>query len=224
MGRINYSYWTILLVLLIARTGHAQPKKISLFLPQEKTKWHIYLEKSSLNDPKQVFKFEDNAWHASGEDFGYMITNRKFKNFHLVFEFRWGEKKYPPREKAKRDAGVLYLVDLYSGDKIWPRSLEFQIQEGDCGDFWMTDSTTISFHGVQTEPKNWLRGEKLVDAEKPTGQWNTVEVIVNKGKITHILNGKVVNEGSNPSVKEGNILIQSEGAEIYYRNLIVTEL
>ena len=37
----------------------------------------------------------------------------------------------------------MYHVILYSGDKVWPRSLEYQVQEGDCGDFWMTDSTTI---------------------------------------------------------------------------------
>jgi hypothetical protein len=161
---------------------------------------------------------------VSGEDFGYITTNSKYSDFHLILEFKWGEKKYPPRENEKRDAGILYLSDFYSGDKIWPRSIEFQIQEGDCGDFWMTDSTTIVFQNRITEPKNWHREVKFSDAEKPHGQWNKVEVIVKGGKITHKINDVVVNEGSDPSVKEGAIVLQSEGAEIFYKNVSLTEL
>ncbi|MEO8405902.1 MAG: DUF1080 domain-containing protein, partial [Chitinophagaceae bacterium] len=137
---------------------------------------------------------------------------------------KWGEKKYPPRDKDKRDAGVLYHINLYSGDKVWPRSLEYQIQEGDCGDFWMTDSTTIVYKDTLTVPKNWLRAIKLKDAEKPTGEWNKVEVIVKDGMITHLLNGEVVNKAGLGNTKEGNILIQCEGAEIFYRNAEIEEL
>ncbi len=115
-------------------------------------------------------------------------------------------------------------MNFYNGDKIWPRSIEFQIQEGDCGDFWMTDSTTIVYKDTLTKADRWHREIKFLDAEKPNGNWNKVEVIVKNGKITHILNGKVVNEGSDPNVKEGNILIQSEGAELYYKNVVVEEL
>ena len=111
-------------------------KKASLFLPSQQPAWHIYLAKSGVNnDPKKVFQFEGDVLHVSGEDFGYIITEKKYGDFRLELEFKWGEKKYPPRENAKRDGGILYHVDLYSGDKIWPRSLEYQIQETDCGDF-----------------------------------------------------------------------------------------
>jgi hypothetical protein len=65
---------------------------------------------------------------------------------------------------------------------------------------------------------------KFSDAEKSHGQWNKVEVIVKDGKITHRINGMVVNEGSDPSVIEGNIVLQSEGAEIFYKNVSITEL
>ena len=65
---------------------------------------------------------------------------------------------------------------------------------------------------------------KKADGEKPTGEWNRVEVIADKGKVTYIVNGKVVNEFEDPSEREGKILIQSEGAEIYYRKIELTEL
>jgi hypothetical protein len=49
-------------------------------------------------------------------------------------------------------------------------------------------------------------------------------VIANNGKITYIVNGKVVNEAEDPSLTEGKIIIQSEGAEIYYRKIAIAEL
>src|SRR4029079_15584035 len=136
-------------------------------------------------------QFEDNVLHASGEDFGYLVTEKKYANFHLFFEFKWGEKKWPPRENAKRDGGVLYHADFYSGDKVWPRSLEFQIQEGDCGDFYMTDSKTLIHSDTLTTAVNTaLRVIKSKDAEKPSGEWNKAEIIVQNGTITHLLNGQ----------------------------------
>ena len=46
-----------------------------------------------------------------------------------------------------------------------------------------------------------------------------LEIIGNNGKCTHILNGTVVNEGTDANVREGKILLQCEGSEIYYRNI-----
>ena len=51
-----------------------------------------------------------------------------------------------------------------------------------------------------------------------------MDVIVNNGKITYLVNGVVVNEAKNPSLSSGRILLQSEGAEIYYRNVSLREL
>lgn len=205
--------------------SYTSQKKEKLFLPDKKNEWYIWLKNSGRNnDPKNVFQFEKNVLHVSGEDVGYIATVKKYSNFHLTMQFKWGEKKISPREKEKRDGGVLYHVNFYSGDKIWPRSLEYQIQEGDCGDFWMTDSTTIIFHDTLTVPKPWLRGTKFKDAEKPNGEWNKCEVIVKDGTITHIINGVVVNFGKLGNTKEGHILLQSEWAELYYKDVVVEEL
>lgn len=199
-------------------------KRERLFLPDQKNKWHTWLAQSGRNnDPKQVFRFEGNVLHVSGEEFGYIVTAKKYRNFHLTLRFKWGEKKYPPREKEKRDAGILYHVNFYNGDKIWPRSLECQVQEGDCGDFWMTDSTTIVQNDTLTPPRNWFRVIKIRDAEKPNGEWNKVEVKVKDGRITHLVKGQVVNTAGLGNTKEGHILLQSEGAEIFYRDVQVEE-
>ena len=57
------------------------------------------------------------------------------------------------------------------------------------------------------------------DVEKPVGQWNQLEAIVDGGSVTFFLNGTKVNEGRDGSLKEGRILIQSEGAEMFIRNI-----
>ena len=136
--------------------------------------------------------------HISGKEFGYICTEKIFKNFHLAVEFKWGQKKFPPRDAdtTKRDNGICFYVPLSEKDFVWPKSIECQIQEGDVGDFWMIDSTTVVIDGKRTEPNNYTRAVKKRDGEKPNGEWNLVEVISNKGKITYIVNGMVVNEAN----------------------------
>ncbi len=60
---------------------------------------------------------------------------------------------------------------------------------------------------------------KLSDSEKPNGEWNKVEIIVLNGKCTHIINGVVVNKGTDANVSEGKIALQTEAAEMFYRNI-----
>jgi hypothetical protein len=164
--------------------------------------------------------------HISGKEFGYICTDKVFTNFHLTVEFKWGVKKYPPRDAdtTKRDNGILYYVPANAKDSVWPKSIECQIQEGDVGDFWLVDYTTIVVDRQRSKPDSFMRIKKKRDAERPTGEWNRVEVIADRGKITYMVNGTVVNEGEDPSVKQGKIIIQSEGAEIYYRKIEITEL
>jgi hypothetical protein len=220
----HYRNFLILMICFLAT--HLSTAQIAgTILFDAKNEWYTYLSKSGKNnDPLKVFTFENEVLHISGEDFGYISTKKMYRNFHLTLWFRWGEKKFAPRENAKRDSGILYLTQYYSGDKVWPRSIEFQIQEEDCGDFWMTDSTTIVYHDTLTKPEAAHRKMKYTNAEKPHGEWNKVEVTVSKNKITHTLNDTIVNEGTSPNVKEGYIVLQSEGAEIYYKHASVKEL
>ncbi|MCL4217212.1 MAG: DUF1080 domain-containing protein [Candidatus Hydrogenedentes bacterium] len=63
---------------------------------------------------------------------------------------------------------------------------------------------TLGFRGAQ-------------DVEKPVGEWNTYECIVDDGHLTVILNGVIVNEAIDMQPRKGRIQIQSEGAEIFFR-------
>lgn len=190
----------------------------ALFNGKNLAGWYTFIRHNDKSidpktDPKGVFKVENGVIHVSGEEFGCLMTEKEYGSYHLTLEFKWGDKKWPPRLKDKRDSGV--LVHCVPPDNVWPKSIECQIQEGDCGDFYLVGGTTIVVDG-QIE-----RGRRIKtkDAEKPNGQWNTIEVICDGDKVTNIVNGQVVNAGKEASVTKGKILLQSEGAEVFYRNI-----
>jgi hypothetical protein len=206
--------------------GEGQKMQV-LFNGKNLDGWYSFLSsKGKNNDVDKVFAVEKGLLHISGKEFGYICNNKVYKNFMLVVEFKWGEKKYPPRDAdtSKRDNGVLFYVPAAAKDTVWPRSIECQIQEGDVGDFWLVDSTTIVIDGKRTTPMNYCRAKKKADGELPHGEWNKVVIIAHNGTITYMVNGKKVNEGREPSLSEGKIMIQSEGAEIYYRRIDIAEL
>ena len=57
------------------------------------------------------------------------------------------------------------------------------------------------------------------DVESPGLEWTRLEAVVEKGNLTYYVNGKLVNAGTESSWTEGKIMIQSEGAEIYFRRI-----
>ena len=200
-------------------TGEFRP----LFNNKDLQGWYSFLKTNGKNsDPDTVFSVSDGMLHITGKEFGYIVTEKNYSDFHLAAEFKWGERKYPPRENKPRDNGILYYA--VAEDRVWPRAIECQVQEGDCGDFWLIDSVTVVIDGARTQPTKNTRLIKKLDNEKPTGEWNRVEVIAKDGKVTHIVNGVVVNEGEQASLRSGRIIIQSEGAEIWYRKIEIKEL
>ena len=57
------------------------------------------------------------------------------------------------------------------------------------------------------------------DVEKPVGEWNRLEAICDGDKVAFILNGVQVNGGHDSTYREGKILFQSEGAELFWRRI-----
>lgn len=205
----------------------ASPQMKPMFNGKNFNGWHSFLTTKGVNnDPEKVFTIADGVLHVSGKEFGYLLTEKSYKDFHMSLEFKWGNKKWPPRDAdtTKRDNGILFNVPADAKDVVWPKSIECQIQEGDVGDIWLIDSATVIVDGKRTQPKDYNRVQKKADGEHETGKWNKVEVISKNGQITYIVNGKVVNSASAPSVTEGKIAIQSEGAETFFRRIEIAEL
>ncbi len=88
-----------------------------------------FIPSAGLNaDPNHVFTVESGAVHVSGTEMGYFITKQEYKNYYLRAEFKWGEGTFAPRAGQARDSGILY--NIQGPHKVWPRSVEFQINEG----------------------------------------------------------------------------------------------
>ena len=199
-----------------------------LFNGRDLTGFYTFVPDSGRdNDPKKIFVVEDGVVHVSGEKFGYFATVTPYANYRVIFDVKWGQKKWPPREKVVRDAGV--LVHAVGPDKVWPKSFECQIQENDYGDIFHIDGISSVVNGKR-ENGRVVRSRSW---EKPTGEWNTVEVVCDGDAVTNIVNGHVVNiatqitrgkNGTGGKLNFGRIAFQSEGAEVYYRNIVVRPL
>lgn len=194
---------------------------VKLFNHRNLKGWYTYLDSIGVNnDPEGIFSVRDNTLFITGKRFGYVATEKEYSNYYLKVIFRWGEKKYPPRAKDKRDSGILYHFGNEIKDGIWPKSLECQIMEGECGDYYCVntkiDSPNKSEYLAQWDLKHIFHAG---DFENPPGEWNTIEVICIGNQSEHFVNGHLVNWGTSASVSHGKILLQSEGAEIYYQTI-----
>lgn len=255
---------------LTSAVGINRDGKVFLFNGKDLEGWDTYIgapydsiqqkfagKPLGLNhDPGGVFSVVeiDNkpAIRISGENFGGISTQKAFKNYHFQLEFKWGSLKWHPKKNSKRDSGLLYhAVGEHGADGgFWMRSQEFQIQEGDCGDYWGVAGGVADIPAVRSgekftyspgsplltfseKDKNGRNCVKSPDAEKPTGQWNTIDIYCYGDTSIHVVNGKVTmilhslrqiqGDGELP-LREGKIQLQSEGAELFYRNLWVENI
>ncbi len=112
---------------------------ILAFNGRDLTGFYVFTRDHGYSDPKGVFAVKDGQIVVSGEEYGALSTCGNFRDYHLVVEFRWGKKAWPPREKNSRDSGILLHgvgADGAAGNG-WLESIECQIIEGGCGDLLM---------------------------------------------------------------------------------------
>ena len=209
---------------------------VVLFDGHDLNGFDTFLKSKGLNnDPDHVFQVEHGVIHVSGTEFGYIITKQEFQNYYLKAEFKWGEGTFAPRAGQARDSGILY--NIQGDQKVWPRSVEFQINEGCTGDFWMTDGAALTGKDGQRvtgPPGSALKIDRfnkgpwknvagyrdpVNELEKPHGEWNVVELVNQNGHVKQYVNGKLANEGTDAFPSSGKILFQSEGAEVFFRDI-----
>lgn len=231
--------WSIILFLLTAASGCVSSSKtqnvVHLLQPEN---FYPFVQKSGVDDdPDHVFTWTNGVLHISGQHYGFLATKQtNLSNYKLLAEYKWGEKTWPPRENLARDSGV--LVHCVGNDPkpdanwIWPTCIEGQIIEGGTGDILVVSGAKLTVNGVTKGPKTerfdrpgrapWkdeagYRG--LHEIEKPTGQWNQLEILCDGDKVAVRVNGHKTVEGTNAIPASGKILLQSEGAEIFFRRL-----
>lgn len=202
------------------------------------------------NDPKQVFKMikQDGELllHVSGEIYGGLTTKASFNNYHLSMKVKWGDKKWPPRLQQKRDSGVLYHCYGEHGAfwSVWKSCLEYQVQEQDFGDFIPLAGPKAQGRASRSGPKDWfyfdLEAEEYIwldgythaklEPDNKHGEWNTIDLYVYEDTAIHVVNGQVVfaiknaQNGEGKALKHGQIQLQSEAAECFYKDIHIAPI
>ncbi len=106
------------------------------------------------------------------------------------------------------------LVHIQPPHKVWPTCIEVQGMQGDHG------------HILQVGAAKAKIGPLNKDGQKQAiklGEWNTTEVLVKDGKIASKINGVAIN-ACTTDLMEGPFGFQSEGAELYLKNIKIKVL
>lgn len=191
-------------------SGKTESKNIALFNGKDLNNWVFKLKDPSV-DPATVFTLNNGVIHISGNPYGYMRTNESYSDYKLHVEWRW------PAEAT--NSGV--FVHAQKPDTIWLKCVECQLQAGNAGDFVCMNGADMSERTDKSKPFV----KKFSDSsEKPTGEWNTMEVICEGNSIKVTVNGILQNKGTNVNLSEGSICLQSEGKDIEFRNVYLNTL
>lgn len=224
--------------------GSASARPHALFNGVDFTNWDRYLGKPSAaeeplglnNDPRGVYsvvqKDGEPALRISGEVWGSLISQAEFCNFDLQAEYQWGTAVWPPLNF--KDSGIMFLstgpfgavnaggnaLSDPMGSGGFLVSAEYQIAQGDIGSLY--NLGPISFATSSHTPQAELAG------------WNSVEIVHKNGVATSLLNGQQVSQivgfhvtwpGSpEADLRCGKLQLQCEGAEIYFRHVVIREL
>jgi len=182
---------------------------IELFNGRDLAGWTFHLSEKA--DPAQVWSVQDGALVCKGVPAGYIRTVADYTNYVLELDWRW------PKEPG--NSGV--LLRMIGEDKVWPRSLEAQLHSGNAGDFWVIGEFPCKTDPARTNGRNC---KKTHGNEKPVGEWNHYKITVDRGTVTLEVNGQVLNQATDALETPGKICLQSEGAEIHFRNVRLTPL
>ncbi len=104
---------------------------------------YTWLQDSKYEDPHKVFTVENGLLHISGDAGGYICTKDRYQDYHLVVEYRWGERTWQSRKTAARDTGVIVHAADPDGSfrNVFMAGIEAQIIEGGTGDFLVLPGT-----------------------------------------------------------------------------------
>jgi hypothetical protein len=202
------------------------------------------------HDPRGVFSVVElegePVLRISGEVFGGLTSRAEFANYRLRVIYRWGEVRWQAPERP-RNSGLLYHAHGEHGAfaGAFMASHELQMMEGNVGDYIALGpvgaTVRVEPHGERAwryapagEPQEFVAGGplgrralKAVDAERPAGEWNTIEVVCWQDRAAHYVNGqrvlvltasrRLTADGGAVPLQRGRVQIQSEGAELFVR-------
>ncbi|HRE80089.1 MAG TPA: DUF1080 domain-containing protein [Opitutaceae bacterium] len=183
-----------------------------------------------VNTSPETWSVRDGLLICSGKPIGVMRSDRQYENFILHIEWRHME--------AGGNSGIfVWSEGTPAPGKDLPKGCEVQMLElewpklnpdnqGNPRHPGFVSGELFGANGLITVPDN-PRGTRSMSTEfrcRGKGEWNTYVVVCVDGVIKLSINGKFVNGISQASVKKGYLCLESEGAEIHFRNIRILEL
>lgn len=178
--------------------------------------WRSRFERVSVEGQDRALvwsKDEDGVLRCAGRPVGYLRTRATWEDFVLRVRWRWPEGGDPG------NSGV--LVRVVGEDRVWPKSVEAQLQSGRAGDFWCIGDFPMTTDPARTNGRNTRH---RFANERPIGTWNRYEIVVDGGTVTLVVNDEVLNVATDVEQVPGWIALQSEGAEIHFGEVTVTPI
>ncbi len=184
----------------------------------------------NVNTDDDTWSVRDGLLVCTGHPIGVMRTEKQYENFLLHVEWRHME--------AGGNSGVFaWSEGTVPEGRNLPKGLEVQMLELD----WVNQHTMrdgskppiayvhgelFGAGGLVTVPDNprGSRSKSIENRCKGKGQWNVYDVVFVDGVVKLSVNGKFVNGVSQSAVKKGYLCLESEGAEIHFRNIQIMEL
>lgn len=191
------------------------PGQVALFNGKDLTGWTAVVPAlaDKKEDQTKPWTVSNGVLACAGNPGGYIRTNEKYTNF--VFRCQW---RFDPT-KGAGNSGVLLRTN--GEDKVWPRSIEAQLQSGAAGDFWNIGEMKMTAAPDRTKGRNTKR---TATAERPLGQWNQYEIVCQGGRVALYVNGELLNEATDAEETPGHICLQSEGSYIEFRDISIVPL
>lgn len=129
----------VVVVLVVATAPAADepvaPKAVTpLFNGKDLSGLTPWLKDTKREDSKRVFRVADGQIHITGDGFGYLATERAYKDYRVVVEYKWGKKT--DGGKYVRNSGLLLNATGPDGGAggVWMSSVEVQLAQGCVGD------------------------------------------------------------------------------------------
>ena len=198
----------------------AEPSKIVLFNGQNFAGWTAVIDKPQLqlSDIWSVAEGGVLVCRGKGQPRGYLRHHRDdFENYILQLEWRF------PAGTPGGNSGVLVHASTPNALNVWPKSLEAQLNHQNAGDIWVI-GTTCRIENADKRVAGRRHYNLTDDSEKPIGEWNDYKIEAKSNELTIWVNGHLVNHVTECSAAQGAICLQAEGADIEFRNILLTPL
>ena len=112
------------------------------------------------------------------------------------------------------------LLRVVGADTVWPKSMEAQLHSKNAGDIWNIGDFPAKADAARTEGRR-TRKEHPTN-EKPLGEWNEYRIVMDGGTLELYVNGLLQNRATDVEVVPGRIALQSEGAHIEFKDIVLT--